>query len=87
MCGVKKEIGGPNKPYDAHDADEAGLARIALAEPCTWLLGAFAHVSSTVVALQVGFCTILTYPLICEKLHLWAKTWAACAKKHVSSHC
>ena len=26
MCGVKKEIGGPNKPHDAHDAGSWGAA-------------------------------------------------------------
>ena len=26
MCGVKKEIGGPNRPYDAHDAGSWGAA-------------------------------------------------------------
>ena len=26
MCGVKKEIGGPNRPHDAHDAGSWGAA-------------------------------------------------------------
>ena len=25
MCGVKKEIGGPNRPHDAHDAGSWGF--------------------------------------------------------------
>ena len=27
MCGVKKEIGGPNRPHYAHDAGSSGAAR------------------------------------------------------------
>ena len=27
MCGVKKEIGCPNKPHDAHNAGSWGAAR------------------------------------------------------------
>ena len=27
MCGVKKEVGGPNRPRDAHDAGPWGAAR------------------------------------------------------------
>ena len=26
MCGVKREIGGPNRPHDAHDAGSWGAA-------------------------------------------------------------
>ena len=26
MCGVTKEIGGPNRPHDAHDAGSSGAA-------------------------------------------------------------
>ena len=26
MCGVKREIGGPNRPHDAHDAGSCGAA-------------------------------------------------------------
>ena len=26
MCGVKREIGGPNRPHDAHDAGSLGAA-------------------------------------------------------------
>ena len=26
MCGVKKEIGSPNRPHDAHDAGSLGAA-------------------------------------------------------------
>ena len=26
MCGVKREIGGPNRPRDAHDAGSWGAA-------------------------------------------------------------
>ena len=26
MCGVKREIGGPNRPHDAHDAGSRGAA-------------------------------------------------------------
>ena len=26
ICGVKKEIGGPNRPHDAHDAGSWGAA-------------------------------------------------------------
>ena len=30
MCGVKREIGGSNRPHDAHDAGAAGHLKHAI---------------------------------------------------------
>ena len=36
MCGVKKEIGDPNRPHDAHDAGSWGPAGRLTSEYTLW---------------------------------------------------
>ena len=70
MCGVKREIGGPNRRHDAHDAGSWGAAgRGKCAKTPT---------KRSKYTLWAVFVAVKT-----SEMQLRARTWSACRKKHV----
>ena len=71
MCGVKREIGGPNRPHDAHDA--AG----------SW--GPAGRLKCAINPKKRSKCTMWAVFVAAStsEMQLWARTWSACTKNHV----
>ena len=69
MCGVKREIGGPNRPHDAHAGSWGAAGRLKCAINPNKTLKMHA------VAVFVAANT--------SEMQLWALTWSACTENHV----